>query len=130
MSSGPMGVARRCSTQGFEGSPGVPTYTLHADPSTGESTAYWYYVRTLEGSEYPIYCRTPATGGPGTPPHVEGAIDGEQILLDAFDGVPASRSSVAAQLADITGQVAASKHATGQAGTAARLRVAAAVFGG
>ena len=51
-------------------------------------------------------------------------------LLDAFDGIPASQSSVAAQLADITGQVAASKHASGHAGTAARLRVAAAVFGG
>ena len=30
----------------------VPTYTTHADPSTGESSAFWYYVRTLEGSEY------------------------------------------------------------------------------
>ncbi|HEY5977997.1 MAG TPA: S9 family peptidase [Microlunatus sp.] len=61
----------------------VPTYTTHTDPSTGNVTAYWYYVRTLEGSEYPIYCRTPAAGGPGIPPDVDGEIAGEQILLDA-----------------------------------------------
>ncbi len=61
----------------------VPTYTTHSDPSTGDTTAFWYYVRTLEGSEYPIYCRTPAAGGPATPPDVEGEIAGEQILLDA-----------------------------------------------
>ena len=40
----------------------VPTYTTHLDPATGNISAYWYYVRTLEGSEYPIYCRTPAAG--------------------------------------------------------------------
>jgi oligopeptidase B len=61
----------------------VPTYTLHTDPSTGEVSAHWYYVRTLEGSEYPIYCRTRAAGGPDTPPDVDGPIAGEQILLDA-----------------------------------------------
>ncbi|HEY5786577.1 MAG TPA: oligopeptidase B, partial [Microlunatus sp.] len=61
----------------------VPTYTTHLDPSTGSTSAYWYYVRTTEGSEYPIYCRAPATGGPDTPPDVEGEIAGEQILLDA-----------------------------------------------
>jgi oligopeptidase B len=61
----------------------VPTYTTHLDPSTGATSAYWYYVRTLEGSEYPIYCRTPAAGGADTPPDVDGEIAGEQILLDA-----------------------------------------------
>jgi hypothetical protein len=50
-------------------------------------------------------------------------------LLDAFDGLPAAQSTVATQLADITGQVAESKQDAGYAGTAARLRVAAAVFG-
>jgi len=61
----------------------VPTYTDHADAATGEQSAFWYYTRTVEGSEYAIYCRTPATRGPGTPPDVSGEIAGEQILLDA-----------------------------------------------
>jgi oligopeptidase B len=34
----------------------VPSYTSHPGGS-----AYWYYVRTVEGSEYPIYCRVIAT---------------------------------------------------------------------
>ena len=33
----------------------VPSYTSHPGGS-----AYWYYVRTVEGSEYPIYCRVVA----------------------------------------------------------------------
>ena len=52
-------------------------------PRPASSSAFWYYTRTVEGSEYAIYCRTPATGGPGTPPDVSGEIAGEQILLDA-----------------------------------------------
>ncbi|MGH2969922.1 MAG: hypothetical protein ACRDK0_12790, partial [Solirubrobacteraceae bacterium] len=50
-------------------------------------------------------------------------------LLDSFEGVPANQSTIATQLGQITGQVAASRHDAGHAGTAARLRVAAAVFG-
>lgn len=61
----------------------VPTYTVHTDPATGESVAYWYYVRTVEGSDYAIYCRVSAPEGSGTPPDVTGAIAGEQVLLDA-----------------------------------------------
>jgi oligopeptidase B len=65
----------------------VPTYRTHTDGS-----AYWYYVRTVEGSEYPIYCRTAASlpdgpdGAPKTartPPDTSGTIEGEQVLLDA-----------------------------------------------
>ena len=56
----------------------VPTYTVHSN-----GPAYWYYVRTLEGADYPIYCRATAPHGPGTPPDVTGAIAGEEILLDA-----------------------------------------------
>ena len=41
---------------------GVPTYTSHPG-----SDAYWYYDRTVEGSEYPIYCRVVATD-PSAPP--------------------------------------------------------------
>lgn len=55
----------------------VPGYTEHTDGS-----AYWYYTRTVEGSEYPIFCRATAAD-PLTPPDVADAIAGEQVLLDA-----------------------------------------------
>jgi oligopeptidase B len=55
----------------------VPSYAAH--PGGG---AYWYYTRTVEGSEYPIYCRAPAPDR-RTPPALEGPIEGEQVLLDA-----------------------------------------------
>ena len=51
-------------------------------------------------------------------------------ILDSFEGVTAAESTVATQLGQITGQVADSKHDAGYAATAARLRVAASVFGG
>jgi oligopeptidase B len=54
----------------------VPTYTSHPG-----GPAYWYYDRTIEGSEYPIYCRVVATD-PRTPPDPEGEIVGEEVLLD------------------------------------------------
>jgi hypothetical protein len=50
-------------------------------------------------------------------------------ILDSFEGVKAADSTVATQLGQITSQVAASKHDAGFAATAARLRVAASVFG-
>jgi hypothetical protein len=50
-------------------------------------------------------------------------------ILDSFEGVTAAESTVATQLGQITGQVADSKHDAGYAATAARLRVAASVFG-
>ena len=51
-------------------------------------------------------------------------------ILDSFEGVQAAESTVATQLGEITGQVADSKDDAGYAATAARLRVAASVFGG
>lgn len=55
----------------------VPTFRAHPG-----GAAYWYYLRTVEGAEYPIYCRVPA-GDPGdAPPDVESEIEGEQVLLD------------------------------------------------
>ena len=54
----------------------VPSYAAH--PGGG---AYWYYARTVEGSEYPIYCRAPAPDR-RTPPALDGPIEGEQVLLD------------------------------------------------
>ena len=50
-------------------------------------------------------------------------------ILDSFEGVRATESTVATQLAQITGQVADAKDQAGYAGTAAKLRVAASVFG-
>ena len=50
-------------------------------------------------------------------------------ILDSFEGVSAAESTVATQLSEITGQVADSKDDAGYAATAARLRVAASVFG-
>ena len=55
----------------------VPSYATHRDGS-----AYWYYSRTVEGSEYAIYCRAPAADR-RTPPVLEGDIEGEEVLLDA-----------------------------------------------
>ena len=54
----------------------VPSYAAH--PGGG---AYWYYSRTVEGSEYAIYCRAPAPDR-RTPPGLDGSIEGEQVLLD------------------------------------------------
>lgn len=50
-------------------------------------------------------------------------------LLDGFEGVPASESTVAGLLGAITAQVAEAKEEEGFRLTAARLRVAASVFG-
>jgi hypothetical protein len=50
-------------------------------------------------------------------------------ILDSFEGVQAAESTVATQLGQITEQVTESKDDAGYAATAARLRVAASVFG-
>jgi oligopeptidase B len=55
----------------------VPTYTSHLGGS-----AYWYYLRTVEGSEYPIYCRVVASDRHKIP-DIEQEIIGEEVLLDA-----------------------------------------------
>ncbi len=58
----------------------VPSLRRHTD-GTGQVSGYWYYTRTVEGSEYAIHCRVAATD-PSTPPDPERSIDGEQVLLD------------------------------------------------
>ncbi len=60
----------------------VPTYRSHSSGSEGDGRAFWYYVRTVEGAEYPIYCRAAAAPGVRTPPEVSGEIAGEEVLLD------------------------------------------------
>ncbi len=54
----------------------VPVRSTHAD-----GHAFWYYVRTQEGSEYPVYCRAPAGEVTG-PPAAEEPLPGEEVLLD------------------------------------------------
>jgi oligopeptidase B len=54
----------------------VPSHGSHGD------IGYWYYQRTREGAEYPIFCRAPAAD-PLSLPDVEGDIAGEEVLLDA-----------------------------------------------
>lgn len=44
---------------------------------------WWYYGRTIEGKDYALSCRVPATGEPWTPPEVADQMPGEQVLLDA-----------------------------------------------
>ncbi|MDP5227520.1 MULTISPECIES: S9 family peptidase [Arthrobacter] len=64
--------------------------TLETDLSVpSRKDAWWYFTRTLEGKDYPVYARVAATdsGDPladWTPPVVEAgvALPGEQTLLD------------------------------------------------
>ncbi|GAB3925890.1 oligopeptidase B [Microlunatus endophyticus] len=60
----------------------VPSYTSHLPGPDGEAPAYWYYQRTIEGGEYPIFCRAPAAD-PQTPPDIAADIPGEEVLLDS-----------------------------------------------
>jgi oligopeptidase B len=55
----------------------VPTYRAHPG-----GQAYWYYVRTRAGAEYPIYCRVAAPDRTA-PPGPDAETRGEQVLLDA-----------------------------------------------
>ncbi|MHB1874907.1 MAG: S9 family peptidase [Streptosporangiaceae bacterium] len=48
---------------------------------------YWYYTRTVEGQQYPVYCRRAAGPADERPPMADdGApLPGEEILLDGND---------------------------------------------
>ncbi len=54
----------------------VPSFSAHRGGGS-----YWYYSRTVEGSEYPIFCRVAATDR-GSPPDPERPLVGEEVLLD------------------------------------------------
>jgi oligopeptidase B len=45
---------------------------------------WWYYIRMVEGKQYPLNCRCPAPPGQTAPPSVDGdgPLPGEEILLD------------------------------------------------
>jgi oligopeptidase B len=46
--------------------------------------AWWYYARTVEGKQYPVYCRRPVRRDDAGPPMTEGGgpLEGEEVLLD------------------------------------------------
>ena len=54
----------------------VPDFVRHSDGST-----WWYYSRSVEGLDYPIHCRLPATDAEEIP-DVTQAPPGEQVVLD------------------------------------------------
>ena len=57
----------------------VPVYASHPQAPEGEPGAYWYYDRTVEGSEYSLSCRVaaaPAVDGVRPPPDTSGEIAG------------------------------------------------------
>ncbi|MDN8549498.1 S9 family peptidase [Microbacterium sp. NM3R9] len=60
--------------------------TLETDLSVPSRRGpWWYYSRTVEGSQYGIHCRAPlASADDWTPPQLEPGVDvpGEQLLLD------------------------------------------------
>lgn len=60
--------------------------TLETDLSVPSRRGdWWYYSRTVEGSQYSIHCRAPlASADDWTPPLLEPGVDvpGEQVLLD------------------------------------------------
>ncbi|MCL1870071.1 MAG: S9 family peptidase [Promicromonosporaceae bacterium] len=43
---------------------------------------WWYYTRTVEGSQYPIHARVAAGADGWEPPALDGVPDGEVVLLD------------------------------------------------
>lgn len=65
----------------------VASWVTHHDGD--EQTHWWYYSRTVEGSEYAIHCRVPAADRDLPPDASAGPVAGEEILLDenrAADG--------------------------------------------
>src|SRR5699024_8762886 len=45
---------------------------------------WWYFTRTAEGAQYPVYCRVPVHHDSWEPPKVQPGevLDGEQVMLD------------------------------------------------
>lgn len=65
----------------------IRTRTLETDLSTPvRHGGWWYYTRTIEGSQYAVRCRTAVTDpADWEPPRLEpgAAVPGEQVLLDS-----------------------------------------------
>lgn len=45
---------------------------------------YWWFTRTIEGQQHPVYCRVPVTSESWTPPEVRPgeALEGEDVFFD------------------------------------------------
>ena len=54
----------------------VPHLETH---TTGQ--AWWYYSRTVEGQDYPLWCRAPVADTDQVP-NLDNPIEGEQVMLD------------------------------------------------
>ena len=48
------------------------------------SGGYWYYSRTIEGKQYPQFCRCAVQGDDWTPPSLDAelTVEGEEVVLD------------------------------------------------
>ena len=68
----------------------IKAHTVETDQSVpARRGAWWYFVRTIEGEQYPEHCRVPArstgeTSQDWTPPQVHPGqrLPGEQVILD------------------------------------------------
>jgi oligopeptidase B len=63
----------------------IKSRTQETDLSVpSRSGGFWYYSRTVEGSQYPVLCRTRAEADDWTPPTLswDTAVPGEEVLLD------------------------------------------------
>lgn len=58
---------------------GVASWVTH---HSAPPQHFWYYSRTIEGLEYPVQCRVPATTRQTPPDPTQGVPVGEQIVLD------------------------------------------------
>lgn len=82
-------AATEHATQGFHGLADaiygeIKSRVKETDMSVPQRAGdWWYYGRTIEGKNYALSCRVPATGEPWTPPKVSEEMPGEQVLLDA-----------------------------------------------
>ena len=82
-------AATEHATQGFRGLADeiygeIKSRVKETDMSVPQRAGdWWYYGRTIEGKNYALSCRVPATGEPWTPPEVSEEMPGEQVLLDA-----------------------------------------------
>src|SRR5699024_6983067 len=63
----------------------IKSHTVETDMSVpSRIDDWWYFTRTTEGAQYPVYCRVPVHNNSWEPPKVQpGAVlDGEQVMLD------------------------------------------------
>jgi len=63
----------------------IKSHTVETDMSVpSRIDDWWYFTRTTEGAQYPVYCRVPVHNNSWEPPKVQPGevLDGEQVMLD------------------------------------------------